>query len=109
MTTNSQHPAPIRAGRDNGYRASLGVAALMVSLLALDVLTHARPLVMPSLSALLTAGGFAWAAALIVLRRDAQRPLLEQLTGPALLLFFGFAAATLSDVDQLAGQLQALR
>lgn len=106
MINNKQLPAT--AG-DSGHRASLGIAALMISLLALDVLTHARPLVMPGLSGLLTVGGFAWAAALMVFRRDAQFPMLDRMTGPALLLFFGFAAAMLSDTDDFVGQLQALR
>jgi hypothetical protein len=83
---------------------SLSAVALLTGLLVIDALTHSKPLILPILSAALTVGGFAWAA--VAALRHRERPLEERETGPALVVFLGFAAAMLSDADQLATYLQ---
>jgi hypothetical protein len=101
----SEDHTPIKAtGQAFGSLASLVAVGLVSSLLVIDALTHAQPLAMPILSAALTVLGFAWAAVAALRRRDV--PLEEKETGPALLVFLGFAAAMLCDADQLATYLQ---
>ncbi len=89
-----------------GSLLSLAAVALLSALLVLDALTHAQPLVLPILSAILTIIGFGWAAVAALQRRKPGVSLEEKEMGPAFVVFLGFAAAILSDADQLATYLQ---
>jgi hypothetical protein len=91
-----------------GRNANRILAALIVGLFALDGLTHDLPLVLPALSVVLTLAGIVWATGLALAGRGSGQQLTDRLAGPALVLFFGFAAATLSDADKLVPYLTAL-
>ena len=110
MTDSQHNPAqgPRRA-RGPSNAASIGIAVVVVGLMCLDVFTYAHPLVLPTLSIVLTISGFALAAVAATRHRADEVKLAERMTGPALVLFVGFAAAMLSDTDQVVGQLQKLR
>jgi uncharacterized membrane protein YkvI len=88
-----------------GRKATIAVIGMGACLMAIDALTHAQPLVLPLISAALTVVGFSWAA-MVTLRNSAQAPVNDQLLWPSLIVSFGFAAAMLSDSDQLVRHLQ---
>lgn len=81
--------------------ASVAVVALLACLLAIDALTHAKPLVLPAISVGLSVVGFAWATGIALRHRHSGVALQDRMVGPGLVVFFGFAAAMLSDSDQL--------
>lgn len=102
MTKND--PAPPESTLPLGRLSSIVVVSLISCLLVIDALTHAQPLALPLLSAALTIIGFAWAAIIMLGRSETSLP--DRLVWPSLILFFGFAAAMLSDADQLVAHLQ---
>lgn len=110
MTDSQRVPAQVEARARGPLRAaSIGIAVVVVGLMCLDAFTYAHPLVLPTLSIVLTIAGFAWAAVSAMRHRADDVKLAERMTGPALVLFVGFAAAMLSDTDQVVAHLQRLR
>jgi hypothetical protein len=89
-----------------GHMASIAVVGAISCLMVIDALTHAQPLVLPLISATLTGIGFTWAAAIALRRRRSEAPLSDRLVWPSLIVFFGLAAAMLSDAEQLVKHLQ---
>jgi hypothetical protein len=100
-----QHEPTLRSG--GGRRVPLrgltsaAVMALVACLLAADSLTHDKPLALPALSVGLTVIGFTWATVVAVRHRRTAGALQDRIMGPGLVVFFGLAAAMLSDADQL--------
>ncbi len=64
-------------------------------------LLHPNPLVLAALGAVLVVGGFAMAAVIAIRRRGDRARLPDRMLLPALIVFFGFVAAVLSDVDRV--------
>jgi hypothetical protein len=109
--TQAQHPpstsdptrdaeAPVPSQRF-GILATITIVGLISCLMALDAVTHAQPFVLPILSVALTTIGFTWAAITALRQRGRGVSLQDNMTGPGLVVFFGFAAAMLSDADQI--------
>jgi hypothetical protein len=106
MIVNSIEQTPFASTKPLGRWVSIAVVGLVSCLMVIDALTHSQPLVLPLISAVLTVVGFTWAA-IITLRHGRQdTPLPNRMIWPSLMLFFGFAAAMLSDADQLVKYLQ---
>jgi uncharacterized membrane protein YkvI len=106
MIVNSVEQTPPGSSKPLGLMASIAVVGLISCLMVIDALTHAQPLVLPLMSAVLTVIGFTWAAIITLRRSRLETPLPDRLVWPSLILFFGFAAAMLSDADQLVRHLQ---
>jgi hypothetical protein len=106
LIVDSVEQSPRKPTSPLGRMVSIAVVGLMSCLMAIDALTHSRPLVLPLISAALTLVGFTWAAFITLRRGQHETPLPDRLIWPSLILFFGFAAAMLSDADQLVAHLQ---
>jgi uncharacterized membrane protein YkvI len=103
---NSVEQSSQQSTKSLGRMLSIAVVGLMSCLMAIDALTHSQPLVLPLISAALTVVGFTWSAFITLRRSEQETPLPDRLIWPALILFFGFAAAMLSDADQLVTHFQ---
>jgi hypothetical protein len=106
IIVNSVEQIPPESTKPLGLMASIAVVGLISCLMVIDALTHSQPLVLPLISAALTVVGFSWAAVITLRRSRREQPLPDRLLWPSLILFFGFAAAMLSDADQLVRHLQ---
>jgi hypothetical protein len=102
VITPRHSPPDGNGAKPLGSLASLGVIGLVSCLMAIDALTHSKPMVLPAISVVLTVVGFAWAAGVVLRHANTDTPLRDKMTGPGLFVFFGCAAAMLSDADQVA-------
>ena len=88
---------------------SLGIAGTVLALVTFIALLHPHPLVLPLLSVILTVSGFVFAGIVAWRNRGSALPVLDKLHLPALIIFFGFAAAMLGDVDPAIQSIQKAR
>lgn len=96
-----------RRGSQNAPDLSIATIAL-TSILAFGWF-HPHPLVLPLLSIILVAAAFAVSGCIWLRERTSAGSLSEKLHLPALILFFGFAAAIIGDPDPAVKSLEALK
>jgi hypothetical protein len=105
-------------GRDSNRPFDGGVrdqsVSLLIPVVALSVVTvvalqHPHPAVMMLLSVVLVVAGFVFAAIQAVRCRASGSNLVDRLVLPAIIVFFGFAAAMLGDPDPAVESLMRKR
>ena len=84
---------------------SLVTPTLALAFANCAALFHPNPLVLAALGTVLVVSGFAVAAAIAVRWRHDRAHLSDRMVLPALVVFFGFVAAVLSDVDRVTQSL----
>lgn len=102
---NSNRPFDSRVGQSVSYFIPV-VALSVVTVVALQ---HPHPVVMMLLSVLLVVAGFAFAAVQALRYRASSSDLADRLVLPAIIVFFGFAAAMLGDPDPAVESLMRKR
>jgi hypothetical protein len=91
----------IESGQDQGD-GNLHIAMIALALVTLVAFLHPHPLVLPLLSAILIGASAVMAGATWFMgRRQAVKPVADAYFVPGLLVFFSFAAAILSDPDEV--------
>ena len=81
--------------------AAWSIAGLTVALIAASEFAHLPPLVLPVVSASLVLAGFLTAAWVAFASKGRNEPVADRFAIPGLLLFFGFAAAMMADLDRV--------
>lgn len=103
----ARHNVIERSISEVGSEPSIGIATIALGLVTAVAVLHPDPLVLPVLSILLVVASLLTAAFTSLRHRASSGPILERLHLAGLILFFGFAASMLADLDLALGALEA--
>ena len=84
----------------HGDGPGVGLPIIVLTIVTLGALLHPHPMVLGVLAAILVGSGFAMAGIVLVRNRWKLDDPGERMIVPGLLVFFGFVAATLCDIDR---------
>lgn len=92
----------------HGDGPGVGLPIIVLTIVTLGALLHPHPMVLGVLAAILVVSGFTMAGVVVARNRLQLDDPGERMLVPGLLVFFGFVAATLCDIDRATQTLSHL-